>query len=176
MGYKDDNYSTKVCGHHPETCTCRDWDTKEEVIQVKGGDDIVFPSSTTITLHKYKQETTEMVKDLAYWKENAEEDYIKVPISVLRYISELEKHTQKDYSPLPKSEDIVTNLINQNKLTLSEAFYEGIKWEQDKHKDKYSEEEVRKLFNQYKEHFNIYRNMQILNVEFDEWFNQFKKK
>ena len=30
MGYKDDNYSTKVCGHHPETCTCRDWDTKEE--------------------------------------------------------------------------------------------------------------------------------------------------
>ena len=30
MGYKDDNYSTKVCGHHPETCTCRDWETKEE--------------------------------------------------------------------------------------------------------------------------------------------------
>jgi hypothetical protein len=30
MGYKDDNYSTKVCGHHPETCTCRDWDTKEK--------------------------------------------------------------------------------------------------------------------------------------------------
>lgn len=29
-------------------------------------------------------------KDLAYWKANAEEDYMKVPISVLRYISELE--------------------------------------------------------------------------------------
>jgi len=30
MGYKDDNYSTRVCGHHPETCTCRDWDTKRQ--------------------------------------------------------------------------------------------------------------------------------------------------
>ena len=30
-------------------------------------------------------------KDLAYWKANAEEDYMQVPISVLRYISELEK-------------------------------------------------------------------------------------
>lgn len=30
-------------------------------------------------------------KDLGYWKENAEEDYNKTPISVLRYISELEK-------------------------------------------------------------------------------------
>ena len=38
-----------------------------------------------------KQETLEPVKDLAYWKKNAEEDYLKVPISVLRYISELEK-------------------------------------------------------------------------------------
>jgi hypothetical protein len=30
-------------------------------------------------------------KDLDYWKANAEEDYMQVPISVLRYISELEK-------------------------------------------------------------------------------------
>lgn len=30
-------------------------------------------------------------KDLAYWKKNAEEDYMKAPISVLRYITELEK-------------------------------------------------------------------------------------
>lgn len=31
-----------------------------------------------------------MEKDLNYWKKNAEEDYMKVPISVLRYITELE--------------------------------------------------------------------------------------
>lgn len=29
-------------------------------------------------------------KDLNYWKANAEEDYKQVPISVLRYITELE--------------------------------------------------------------------------------------
>ena len=38
-----------------------------------------------------KQETLEEVKDLSYYKTNAEEDYSKVPISVLRYISELEQ-------------------------------------------------------------------------------------
>ena len=38
-----------------------------------------------------KQETIEPVKDLAYWKKNAEVDYLKVPISVLRYISKLEQ-------------------------------------------------------------------------------------
>lgn len=34
--------------------------------------------------------TKEENKDLAYWKANAEEDYMQVPISVLRYITELE--------------------------------------------------------------------------------------
>jgi hypothetical protein len=36
------------------------------------------------------------VKDLAYYKANAEEDYLQVPISVLRYISQLEQ--QQGYS------------------------------------------------------------------------------
>jgi hypothetical protein len=26
MGMKSDTYQTRVCGHHPETCTCRDLD------------------------------------------------------------------------------------------------------------------------------------------------------
>jgi hypothetical protein len=30
-------------------------------------------------------------KDLDYFKKNAEEDYVKTPISVLRYITELEQ-------------------------------------------------------------------------------------
>jgi len=30
------------------------------------------------------------MKNLKYWKNNCEEDYIKTPISVLRYITELE--------------------------------------------------------------------------------------
>lgn len=33
----------------------------------------------------------EVEKDLAHWKVNAEEDYMTTPISVLRYITELEK-------------------------------------------------------------------------------------
>jgi hypothetical protein len=37
-----------------------------------------------------KKETLEE-KDLSYYKANAEEDYLAVPISVLRYISELEE-------------------------------------------------------------------------------------
>jgi hypothetical protein len=32
-----------------------------------------------------------MEKDLKYWQDNAEEDYMTTPISVLRYITELEK-------------------------------------------------------------------------------------
>jgi hypothetical protein len=32
-----------------------------------------------------------VVKDLTYWKNNCEENYMTTPISVLRYISELEK-------------------------------------------------------------------------------------
>ena len=34
-------------------------------------------------------------KDLAYWKANAEEDYLKVPISVLRYITCLEERIEQ---------------------------------------------------------------------------------
>jgi hypothetical protein len=38
--------------------------------------------------------TTEKSKDLDYWKSNAEEDYITTPISVLRYIDELEQQVK----------------------------------------------------------------------------------
>ena len=36
------------------------------------------------------------IKDLDYWRKNAEEDYMRVPISVLRYITELEN--ELDYN------------------------------------------------------------------------------
>ena len=38
--------------------------------------------------------TTEKSKDLDYWKSNAEEDYITTPISVLKYITELEQQVK----------------------------------------------------------------------------------
>ena len=53
---------------------------------------------TIIPKEEPKQETLEEEKDLNYWKNNAEEDYLKVPISVLRYISELENQQERMYS------------------------------------------------------------------------------
>ena len=44
------------------------------------------------------KETLEEVKDINYWKNNCEENYITTPISVLRYISELEKQQERMYS------------------------------------------------------------------------------
>ena len=46
---------------------------------------------------KEKETTLEESKDLAYYKSNAEEDYLAVPISVLRYISKLEQQ-ERSYS------------------------------------------------------------------------------
>jgi hypothetical protein len=57
------------------------------------------PCAIQMTREEPKQK-----KDLAYWKANAEEDYIKVPISVLRYIIELEKRMY--------SEEEVLDIIN----------------------------------------------------------------
>jgi hypothetical protein len=57
------------------------------------------PCAIQMTREEPKQK-----KDLAYWKANAEEDYIKVPISVLRYITELEKRMY--------SEEEVLDIIN----------------------------------------------------------------
>ena len=53
----------------------------------------------------------ELVKDLTYWKANAEEDYMKVPISVLRYISELENQmcSEEDMKQAFKSGRMVKN-------------------------------------------------------------------
>jgi len=47
-------------------------------------------------IDNHKQETLEEVKDLAYYRANAEEDYLQVPISVLRYISELEERSYSE--------------------------------------------------------------------------------
>jgi len=45
-------------------------------------------------------------KDLNYYKNNCEEDYIKTPISVLRYISELEAAINYTHSCKSDSEQL----------------------------------------------------------------------
>ena len=47
------------------------------------------------------------VKDLAYWKNNAEENYLTTPLSVLKYINELEKEIETIKAQLPSNEEMV---------------------------------------------------------------------
>ena len=48
-----------------------------------------------------------IVEDLAYWKNNAEENYITTPISVLKYITELENYIEIIKAQLPSDEEII---------------------------------------------------------------------
>jgi len=68
-------------------------------------------------------------KDLNYWKANAEEDYKQVPMSVLRYITELEQEVKNYYIP------VVSNRFKTRVVTKSGTWFltdEEIKqWEYD---------------------------------------------
>jgi hypothetical protein len=46
-------------------------------------------------------------EDLAYWKNNAEENYMTTPISVLKYIHKLENHIETIKSQLPSNDEMV---------------------------------------------------------------------
>jgi hypothetical protein len=60
-------------------------------------------------------------KDLAYWEANAKEDYLHTPISVLRYITELE---QRMYS----EEDMIKcwNAAYIDALSIDEETYKPL--------------------------------------------------
>ena len=64
-----------------------DWN-KKPVLVTNKYDLKINDKFNTITIKEIKQYHG---NTLEYWKENAEEDYIKVPISVLKYITVLEK-------------------------------------------------------------------------------------
>ena len=61
-------------------------------------DGIIEKDELFLVEEELQQEKNEETKDLFYWKTNAEEDYLHVPISVLRYISELEKEVNTKYN------------------------------------------------------------------------------
>lgn len=56
------------------------------------------------------------------------------------------------------------------------GFREGAKWQQKQNTKLYTEQEVVKLFDNYRNHFEWYRNIQVLPNDFFEWFEQLKKK
>ena len=64
------------------------------------------------------------MKDLNYWKNNCEEDYINTPISVLRYITELEK--VNCCTELPTSTQLLSDCKKRFK-ELEETYQTGIK-------------------------------------------------
>jgi hypothetical protein len=50
MGFKDDNTQSRICNHHPETCTCRD-DIRDYESQLPLGDVIKsLPDSEEIRM------------------------------------------------------------------------------------------------------------------------------
>lgn len=72
-------------------------------------------------------------EDLAYWKNNAEENYMTTPISVLKYIHKLEEHIETIKGQLPSDEEIEIKSYDvgcyvDNQL----SFSDGAKWMRDK--------------------------------------------
>lgn len=86
-----------------------------------------FPKSTQekVGYIETKQETLEEVKDLKYYRANAEEDYMQTPISVLRYITELEqsknKYSEEDMKKY--GEFAVSKFLNVKKTTLTKNYF-----------------------------------------------------
>jgi len=75
------------------------------------------------------KETIEKVRDLEYWKKNAEEDFAKAPISVLRYISELEIY-QEEKTHSKEDMRAAWNSSEQNmRFTFSSSFYKNVTFE-----------------------------------------------
>ena len=85
---------------------------KEEVIQVKGGDDIVFPSSTIITFHNPKQETLEeaaekIITDMGWVWENTE-------TSARRVAEYCAKHQQEKIYSEEGINELLDTLLQNN--------------------------------------------------------------
>lgn len=136
-------------------------------------------------------------KDLNYWKNNAEEHYLKVPISVLRYISELEKtqerslpKTEIDWSKFPKSTQEKVEYVEPKQETLEEHFLGKMKevllfgndaqairfmekYFEAKQERSYSEEDMLEFANWCRIQDNKYPN-RVINIQ--QLFEQFKKK
>ena len=63
------------------------------------------------------EQAAESNKDLAYWRANAEEDYLTTPISVLRYISELESSQPNPHRITVVHVGYLLSLVDKNEIT-----------------------------------------------------------
>jgi hypothetical protein len=69
-------------------------------------------------------------------------------------------------------EEVAANLADPN-LCKTDNWIAGAKWQAER---SYSEEEVLKILHNYRNQFELYRNIQVLPDMFFPWFEQFKKK
>jgi hypothetical protein len=69
-------------------------------------------------------------------------------------------------------EEAAANLADPN-LCKTDNWIAGAKWQSER---MYSEEEVLKILHNYRNNFELYRNIQVLPNMFFEWFEQNKKK
>lgn len=61
------------------------------------------------------------MKGLNYWKNNAEEDYIGTPISVLKYITELENNNKTKQFVIPVVMPQLLCLVDFNEWTITKG-------------------------------------------------------
>jgi hypothetical protein len=99
--------------------------------------------------------------------------------------TELEEAAKK-YIKLPLNKDIdeEQRYFNPN-IKSYDAFIDGAKSDaardywfqkfQEQDKNKYSGEEVLHILHNYRNHFELHRNLQVLPNMFFEWFEQFSK-
>ena len=71
-------------------------------------------------------------EDLAYWKNNAEENYTTTPISVLKYIYKLEEHIETIKAQLPSDEEIWNEADKEESNSKHYAFTRGARYVIDK--------------------------------------------
>jgi hypothetical protein len=154
----------------------------------------------------YPSKLSESDKDLSYWEKNAEENYMTTPISVLRYITELEnaledkeekeesiqilKEAKEQATKQKTLEGAAEDFANLKKWMdggasewVQRIFKEGANWQAGR---LYSEEEVLNILyewsmyginNKLDELSNNELSDKISNIlTYSEWFEQFKKK
>jgi ribosomal protein L32 len=118
-------------------------------------------------------ELPQQEKDINYWKNNCEEDYMTTPISVLRYISELEKLVA-----LPQQEICIS--CDEQKEThkiCMDCIGKMIKENQTEISDEEIKEKIEKALNNFKqEHtvLNLYPSNMLQNIaEFGaKWYRE----
>jgi len=76
-------YNDRVVGY--------EYDNYTIILPQEDTDEALLPKFSTTDELIQEEPKQEPVKDLTYWKNNCEEDYLHTPISVLKYISKLEE-------------------------------------------------------------------------------------